>query len=139
MKINTISPQDNKYLQIITSIAISPNKLYFIGMLPKERRPTVAIVGSRRPTTYGKEVTHNLAYDLAKRGVVIISGLALGVDGIAHRAALDAGGTTLAVLANGLDTIYPASHRDLAASIVAQGGAIISEYEPTIEARGFQF
>jgi len=139
MKINTIAPQDNKYLQIIDTIANCPKKLYFIGKLPEKRTPTVAIVGTRKPTAYGREVTHRLAHDLASRGVIIISGLALGVDSIAHRATLDAGGITLAVLANGVDIIYPATHRDLASDILAKGGAIISEYEPGIEARDFQF
>ena len=139
MKINTISPQDSKYLQIITTIAITPKKLHFIGKIPASRIPTVAIVGSRKPTAYGKEVTYQLAFDIAKRGVMIISGLALGVDAIAHRAALDAGGKTLAVLANGVDIIYPATNRDLASDVLAHEGAIISEYEPGTEARDFQF
>lgn len=110
-----------------------------MGILPSERRPTVAIVGSRKPTTYGKEVTHQLAYELASKGVVIVSGLALGVDAIAHRGALEAGGTTLAVLANGLPQIYPATHRDLAKSIIEHGGAVLSEYDSEIEPRGYQF
>ena len=139
MKINTMSPQDSKYLQIITTIAIPPKKLHFIGKIPASRIPTVAIVGSRKPTAYGKEVTYQLAFDIAKRGVVIVSGLALGVDAIAHRAALDAGGKTLAVLANGVDIIYPATNRDLASDVLAHEGAIISEYEPGTEARDFQF
>ncbi len=139
MKINSISPQKHKYLQIITTIAKVPETLYFIGNLPTERRPTVAIVGTRKPTAYGKEVTYQLAYDLAKQGIVVISGLAHGIDGIAHRAALDAGGTTIAVLANGVDTVYPAAHKGLADEIIKKGGAIISEYEPGIPARDFQF
>ena len=139
MKINRISPQSNKFLQIIVSIAKTPEKLYFIGKLPDKRIPTVAIVGSRKPTAYGKEVTYQLAYDLARHGVIIVSGLALGIDSIAHRAALDAGGITLAVLANGVDIIYPATHKSLAKDILAQNGAIISEYEPGVHAREFQF
>ncbi len=139
MKINSISPQDNKYLQIINTIAIPPKKLHFIGKIPDKRVPTIAIVGSRKPTAYGKEVTYQLAFDIAKRGVMIISGLALGVDAIAHRAALDAGGKTIAVLANGVDIIYPATNRDLASDVLAHEGAIISEYEPGTEARDFQF
>lgn len=121
------------------NIAKKPERLYFIGTLPPERRPTVAIVGTRKPTSYGKEVTHQLAYELAQRGVVIVSGNALGVDGLAHRAALEAGGTTLAVLANGLPDIYPPSHKQLATQIVARGGAIISEYEPGTPAYPNQF
>lgn len=139
MKINRISPQSSKYLQIISTIAKSPEKLHFIGKLPSERITTVAIVGSRKPTAYGKEVTHKFAYELASRGIIIISGLALGVDAIAHRAALEAGGKTIAVLANGVDTIYPANHKSLANDIINSDGAIISEYEPGIAARSFQF
>lgn len=139
MKINVISPLKSKYLQIIDTIAIAPKRLYFIGKLPTSRLPTVAIVGTRKPTSYGREVTYRLAGDLARRGIIIISGLALGIDAIAHRAALDAGGITLAVLANGVDTIYPATNQALAKDILAKGGAIISEYEPGVEARDFQF
>lgn len=130
MKINKISPQDNKYLQIINTIALVPKKLHYIGELPTERRPTVAIVGTRKPTPYGIEVTTKLAGDLARRGVVVVSGLALGTDAIAHRAALEAGGTTIAVLANGLGKITPATNRQLGENIIQSGGAIISEYEP---------
>ena len=130
MKINHISPQENKFAQIITTIAVVPEKLYYIGELPTERRPTVAIVGTRKPTTYGKEVSQQLATDLARRGVVIVSGMALGVDAIAHRAALDAGGTTIAVLGNGLPELTPSTNRELGERIIANGGAIISEYEP---------
>ena len=116
-----------------------PKTLYYIGKVPSGRLPVVAVVGTRKPTSYGKEVTFNLAYNLAKKGVVIVSGLALGIDAIAHRAALEAGGTTIAVLANGLDAIYPASHKALADQIIAKGGMIISEYPPETPARDFQF
>ena len=139
MKINSISPLKHKYLQIIGTIAKTPKRLYFIGNLPDTRRPSVAIIGSRKPTAYGREVTYQLSHDLAARGIVIISGLALGVDGIAHRAALEARGTTLAVLANGVDTIYPATHKNLADDIIKSGGAILSEYEPGTLARQYQF
>jgi DNA processing protein len=139
MKINRISPEKHQYLQIIGNIAKVPEKLHFIGTLPDTRLPSVAIVGARKPTVYGKEVTHQLAYELARRGVVIISGLALGVDGFAHRAALEAGGITLAVLGNGVPDIYPATHKSLADDILKQGGAIISEYEPGVSARQYRF
>lgn len=139
MKINKISPQNSHYLQIVNAIAKPPEKLYFIGKLPAERVPTVAIVGSRKPTNYGKEVTHKIAFDLASKGVVIISGLALGIDSIAHKAAVEAGGRTIAVLGNSVDYIYPATNRMLAEQIVNSGGAILSEYEPPTSARKYQF
>jgi DNA processing protein len=139
MKINRISPDKHKFLQITTTIAKVPEKLHFIGTLPETRIPSVAIVGTRKPTAYGKEVGHTLAFDLAKRGVVVISGLALGIDAVAHRGALEAGGTTIAVLGNGLPDIYPATHKDLARQIAERGGAIISEYEPGVSARQYQF
>ena len=139
MKINAITPGNHNYLQIIDTIAKSPKKLYFIGKLPETRRCTVAVVGSRKPTNYGREVTYKLAYDLARYGVVVVSGLALGVDTIAHRGALDAGGITMAVLANGVDTIYPATNKGLARDILDNSGAIISEYLPGTEARIFRF
>lgn len=139
MKINRLSPDKHPYLQIISTIAKVPEKLYFVGEIPATRQPSVAVVGTRKPTAYGKEVAHQLAYDLASKGVVIVSGLALGIDAIAHQAALEAQGTTLAVLANGLDSIYPATNRGLADNIIAHGGALISEYPPTTEARAYRF
>jgi len=142
MKINTISPDEHKFLQIISGIANSPKTLYFIGTLPTERTrdvKVIAIVGTRKPSSYGKEVTFDLAYKLARKGVIIVSGLALGIDAIAHRAVLKAGGTTIAVLAGGLDDIHPRSHRQLAQDIVASGGALISEYPPGMPTLPHQF
>ncbi len=84
-------------------------------------------------------MAHTLASTLAGRGVVIISGLALGIDAIAHRGALEAGGITIAVLANSVDHVYPRTHNSLAEQIIQQKGAVLSEYEPPTDARGFQF
>lgn len=146
MKINTFAPDEHPFLQVIKSIALKPKTVYCIGSLPtapatgSDVRPlTVAIVGTRKPTPYGRETTFKLAYDLAKKGVVIVSGLALGVDAAAHKGALEAGGITVAVLANGLDTIYPASHRQLAENIVAHDGALVSEYPSGTPAYPSQF
>lgn len=130
MKINKIIPLKHKYLQITECIAKKPRLLYYIGSLPQQRIPTVAIVGTRKPTPYGQEVTERFARALAERGVVVVSGLALGIDAIAHRAALDAHGTTLAILPCGLPKIAPATNRALAEAIVQNGGALLSEYEP---------
>jgi DNA processing protein len=139
MKINRTTPDKHNYLQSLTNIAKVPKHVYFTGILPENRTTTVAIVGTRKPTMYGKEVAHTLSYDLAKKGVVIVSGLALGIDSVAHKAALEAGGTTIAVLANSVDKIYPRTNQDLANKILASGGAILSEYEPPTEARNYQF
>lgn len=139
MKINRVTPRKHKYLAPLAAIPTPPKVLFFRGELPSERCISVAIVGTRKPTPYGKEVTHMLTSELARRGIVIISGLALGVDAIAHKAALEAGGTTIAVLANSVDRIYPRTNHNLGEQIIASGGAIISEYEPPTDARDYQF
>lgn len=139
MNINKVTPGKHKYLSILATIPRAPESIFFTGTLPVRRLPTVAIVGTRKPTAYGKEVTHTLASELAKKGVVIISGLALGIDSIAHRAALEVGGTTLAVLANSVERIYPRTHTNLAEQITRSGGAILSEYEPPTDPRDYQF
>lgn len=128
MKINELTPDYGNYLKIITTIADCPKRLWYIGKLPKVRQPTVAIIGTRKPTPYGREIVHHFSSELAKRGVVIVSGLALGIDSLAHRAALEAGGTTIAVMPGGLDSIHPRSHRQLALDIIQNDGALISEY-----------
>src|SRR5690349_13682617 len=126
--INQFSPEESIFSQMTQPIAKLPKSLYLMGNLPKAKGPTVAIIGTRKPSAYGREVGYRLAYDLAKRGVVIVSGLALGMDAIAHKAALDAGGTTIAVMPGGLDRIYPATNTALGERIIANGGALISEY-----------
>ncbi len=103
-----------------------PPVLFLRGELLPADEWAVAVVGTRRSTDYDREVARMLTSDLARAGVVIVSGLARGIDAVAHQAALDAGGRTIAVLANGLDQIYPPEHRDLAAEIL-KNGALISE------------
>lgn len=139
MKINRLHPDENDYLQVLGSIAKSPKIVYYAGKLPDERRPSVAIIGTRKPTAYGKEVTTRFAVELARKGIVIVSGLALGVDTLAHTAALEAGGTTLAILGNGLPAIYPAANRTLATQILDNGGVLLTEYEEGVEARSYHF
>jgi DNA processing protein len=101
-------------------------------------RTAVAIVGARSCSPYGSQVARSCARELAAAGLVVISGLARGVDGEAHRGALEAGGTTLAVLGCGVDRDYPASHRELAARI-CQDGLIVSEYAPGVEPAPWRF
>lgn len=106
-----------------------PRQLFIRGdLMPLLDRPCVGIVGSRKVSPYGRSITEKLARELATQGVVIVSGLALGVDSIAHQAALDAGGLTIAVLPSGVDEVYPAAHRNLAERIVNGGGVLVSEY-----------
>jgi len=114
--------------ETLRHIATPPKQLFVTGVDLSEimTRPRVAIVGSRKVTPYGREVTTCLARELAKRGIVIVSGLALGVDGLAHQAALEVGGTTVAVLPSPLEHIYPASHRQLAERIIQNGGSLVS-------------
>jgi DNA processing protein len=98
-----------------------------------ESRPSVAIVGSRSISAYGRQVTYDLAYKLASQGIVIVSGLALGVDAVAHNAALAAGGLTIAVLPSPVEYIYPTTNYALGNRIIASGGAVVSEYGPSVE------
>ena len=129
MKINKISPQENKYLQILENIAVMPKMLYYYGSWPKERVKTVAIVGARRSTKYGEEIAYKLAKELGKRGIIVISGLAYGIDSIAARGALDGGGKTIAILGTEIGNIYPKQHIKLAEKIVEHGGVVASEYK----------
>ncbi len=129
MKINSISGTDPDFPRRLRDIQQRPSHLYSRGNLP-EYSLGVSIVGTRKPTTYGRQVTADLASRLAERGAVIISGLAHGIDSIAHEATLIAGGKTIAVLPSGLDQIYPSAHRGLAERILKHGGALVSEYEP---------
>lgn len=92
-------------------------------------RPRLAVVGSRKITPYGRGVTESLTSQLAAKGVVIVSGLALGVDSVAHQACISAGGQTIAVLPCGLDKIYPSTHTNLAQDIVKHNGALVTEYD----------
>jgi len=136
MKVNSLKRDSPDYPQLLARLHIPPEQLFWLGTHPNELtwKPRVAIVGSRKVTGYGRQVTQQLAGELANEGVVIISGLALGVDSIAHQAAIDAGGLTLAVLPTGLDQIYPPSHLNLARQIVQTGGCLISEYPAGTEA-----
>ena len=138
-KINRQSIGTSGFTSVLNRYEGMPETLFVAGHLPPKRPPTVAIVGSRKPTPYGQGVTHTLAYELAKRGVVIVSGLAYGIDAIAHEAALKAGGFTIAVMANGLHRIYPADHTGLAERIIEQGGAIISEQALGVNPTNYHF
>jgi DNA processing protein len=124
-----ISCEDERYPPLLRAIADPPPVLWVRGMVAALSRPAVAIVGSRAATPYAVEVAARLAGELADRGLVVVSGLARGVDGAAHRGCLAAGGTTVAVLGCGPDVVYPAEHRELTASI-CQDGTLVSDLGP---------
>jgi DNA processing protein len=119
------SPNYPAYLREVDS---PPPLLYVVGSLEDIDRWAVAVVGTRRVTSYGRQMTQEIVTGLVRNGVTIISGLARGVDAIAHKTALDHGGRTIAVLGSGPDNIYPPEHRDLARQIVRGRGAVISDY-----------
>lgn len=130
LRISVITWKDATYPPLLRKIEYSPPVLYICGNLTDDDRHfSLAIVGTRKMTAYGRQVTEYFASHLAKGKVTVVSGLALGVDTIAHTTALDAGGRTIAVLASGLDTIYPPSNYALARRIVESGqGAILSSF-----------
>lgn len=115
---------------LLTQLPDAPSCLFAIGEGLNEllAKPRVAIVGSRKMTPYGRGVTEKLTTELAGKGIVIVSGLAYGVDACAHKAALDAGGQGIAVMGCGLDRIYPTAHTRLGEELIAKGGVILSEY-----------
>ena len=118
---------DAEYPSRLKKIYDPPPVLFVKGSLLPEDQRSVTIVGTRRATAYGREAAAHLSADLARTSVTIVSGLARGIDAIAHRTALEAGGRTIAVLANGVDVVYPPEHASLATQIV-EHGAILSEY-----------
>lgn len=132
MRVNSLKHDQPDFPQCLRHIPSPPSQLFWLGAHPKSfmDKPRLAVVGSRQATSYGAQVTQRLVGAIAKAGVVVVSGLALGVDAIAHSACLKAGGLTMAVLPSGLDQIYPASHLALAKQIVESGGCLISEHPP---------
>jgi DNA processing protein len=120
---------DDGYPPLLRAIADPPPVLWMRGVREALSRPAVGIVGSRAATPYALEVAARLATELAERQIVVVSGLARGVDGAAHRGCVQAGGRTVAVLGSGPDVIYPREHADLAARLCADG-AVVSEFGP---------
>lgn len=126
----------------LATIHEPPKRLYLRGApldYLGDARAVIAVVGARACSSYGAHVARKLARDLAERGCVVVSGLARGVDGEAHRGTLEAGGRTVAVFGCGIDRDYPAAHAELARRIADEGGTLISEYGPGIEPAPWRF
>ncbi len=127
-EIKLVRKEDKNFPSSLKKISSPPKTLYFQGKFDPEGKKIIAIVGTRKPSREGEKIAYQLAFELAQRKIIVLSGLAFGIDCIAHQAALEAGGITWAVLASGLDKVYPASHKNLAQKIIEKGGCLISEY-----------
>ena len=125
--IQEIKENDIDYPYLLSEIKDRPKKLYVIGNKEILKRKSIAIVGCRECSNYGKEISEKIAYNLAKKNIIVVSGLARGVDTYAHIGTLKAKGKTIAVVAHGLDMIYPKENYNLAKSILYHGGTIVSE------------
>jgi len=136
--ISVLTLLDDDYPHLLKEIDQSPPVIYVKGTLTPADEFAVAIVGTRRVSDYGQQITRDASIYLAGHGLTIVSGLARGVDGIAHRHALEAGGRTIAVLGSGIDVIYPPEHRKLAEAI-SENGAVISDYPLGTQPEGINF
>ncbi|MDR1306440.1 MAG: DNA-processing protein DprA [Treponema sp.] len=116
------------YPPLLGEIFDPPAVLYVRGTLPNPERPAVALVGTRSPSSAACREALRLGREFARRGITVVSGLALGIDALAHRGCLEGGGSTVAVLGSSVDEVYPASNRRLARRILENGGALVSEY-----------
>jgi DNA processing protein len=125
----SIVVDDPSYPYLLRAIPDPPEEIWVVGDVTALEGPCVAVVGSRAASQYAKDVSAALAFDLARRGMVVVSGMARGVDGAAHRGALDAGGRTIAVLGSGVLVPYPSEHKELMSGI-CRSGAVVSEVPP---------
>lgn len=132
LDIEVIGYGEDRYPKLLRLISHPPLVLYVQGSLPLHSAQ-IACVGTRTPTEWGKRCAHEIVHISVSKGYGIISGLALGIDGISHQACLQAGGQTWAVLGSGHEHLSPRQHHDLAKRILEQGGGLISEYAPHIE------
>lgn len=130
MEIKTIDIKSVDYPSLLKEAACPPKKLFVRGDLPKSNRTKIAIVGTRKASSMGKQIAQNISRELSASGIIIVSGLAMGIDTAAHTGAVQGGTETIAVLGNGIDKIYPAQNENLGRKIIEGGGAIISEYGP---------
>ena len=129
MKIQEINLGELDYPYLLSQIYSPPKKLYVLGNAQILREKSIAIVGCRNASNYGKSVARDLAYNLGKENIITVSGLARGIDTYCHIGSVEANARTIAVLAHGLDMIYPKENRNLAIKILNLGGALVSEYK----------
>lgn len=139
--IRAISIGEPDYPYLLSEISDPPQTIFVRGTLPPRGVPALAVVGTRRVSPYGRQICETIVAELARQDMVIVSGLALGIDGVAHETTLKQGGQTLAVLGTGIDRghVYPAYHQPLSEQIIERGGAIISEYPPGFLATQYSF
>lgn len=135
---SVLTLEDPDYPSLLAELPDAPPVLYVKGTLLDQDRWAVAFVGTRRASVYGRDVTYSLVTPLVNAGITIVSGLALGIDAAAHRAALEAGGRTIAVLGSGIDVIYPQEHAKLAAEIT-RSGALVSIFAPGTKPEAHNF
>lgn len=137
--VRELSPEE--FPPFLRELPDPPKRLFAEGMLPSKRSKILTVVGSRKHSDYGRQAAESLIDGLRGHDVVIVSGLALGLDAVAHRAAMRAGLQTIAVPGSGLDkrVLYPRSHARLAEEILARGGGLLSEFEPTTPAAPWTF
>ena len=126
--VQIVTMADDAYPRMLRESPGAPLVLYVKGDVAALSRPSIAMIGTRRATSYGRGVANRLSYDLAKSGFAIVSGLALGIDAESHRGALAAEGVTIGVIGSGLDRFYPEENRELAREIAKNGGAVASEF-----------
>lgn len=134
-----INIKDAEYPQLLKSIRNAPQILYTEGKIQCLNMPCVTVVGSRNMSDYGKSITQKLVRELVAKGVCIVSGLAVGIDTVAHQTCIENGGRTIAVLGSGLNKVFPKENRGLYDDIVNSGGCVISEHEPDTEAQKIFF
>ncbi|MCL2232347.1 MAG: DNA-processing protein DprA [Treponema sp.] len=134
-----VSWREGEYPPLLREIYDPPALLFYRGTLPDAEKPLAAIVGTRKPSSLAAERAFTLGRELGEAGLAVVSGLALGIDAMAHRGNIEGGAATIAVLGSGVDYVYPVSNRDLARRIVETGGAVLSEYPPGTGPRKHHF
>ena len=139
LDIKMVTLSDTNYPPLLREIDDPPVVLFCRGVLPDPEKPLVAMVGTRRPSSAAATAAYTMGRDFGSYGMPVVSGLALGIDACSHRGNTDAGAPAIAVLGSGLDQIYPASNRPLAARIIENGGALLSEYPPEMGPRKWHF